>query len=78
MTIAPATYARLSDLGRGDRLLPRVRDTFADEPLYARVGCGDLDGERCLMELELMEPSLFLRTNPDAVRRFALEIAARS
>jgi glutathione synthase/RimK-type ligase-like ATP-grasp enzyme len=52
-----------------------LADTGVDL-LYARVDCIDLYGELCLMELELIEPSLFL--DGDGARRFAREIAARA
>ena len=47
--------------------------------LYARIDLvrGD-GGELYLMELELVEPSLFLRFAPEAVERFADAIAARA
>jgi glutathione synthase/RimK-type ligase-like ATP-grasp enzyme len=48
------------------------------DTLYARVDCVDLAGELCLMELELIEPSLFLESSPGAARRFARAIATRS
>ena len=41
-------------------------------PLYGRVDFVRADaGELCLMELELIEPSLYLRTNAGAAARFA-------
>ena len=50
----------------------------ADRLLYARV---DLipgpDGEPMLIELELTEPSLFLRQSPGAAERLAEAIIAR-
>lgn len=49
-----------------------VFDMISPTPLYARV---DLvrgnDGTLQLMELELIEPALYLRTDPDAPERFA-------
>lgn len=53
--------------------------THVDEDLlYARVDLvRDTDGRFALMELELIEPSLYLRMNADAPRRFAAAIAAR-
>jgi glutathione synthase/RimK-type ligase-like ATP-grasp enzyme len=48
------------------------------DTVYARVDCVDLEGELCLMELELIEPSLFLDGAPGAARRFARAIASRS
>lgn len=44
-------------------------------PLYARTDFArDERGEFCLMELELIEPSLYLRTNAEAPHRFARAI----
>lgn len=53
--------------------------THIDEDLlYARVDLvRDADGKFALMELELIEPSLYLRMNADAPARFAAAVAAR-
>jgi hypothetical protein len=40
-------------------------------PLYARVDACVVDGALMLMELELIEPDLFLTTDPDAPERMA-------
>ncbi|MBZ5721764.1 MAG: hypothetical protein LAO03_15405 [Acidobacteriia bacterium] len=45
-------------------------------PLYARVDGVESDGQLLLMELELIEPALFLRSSPHAAERFAESIAA--
>ncbi len=52
----------------GDRVLSLV----APAPVYARADfvCG-ADGRWLLMELELVEPSLYLRMHPEAPARFA-------
>jgi hypothetical protein len=39
-------------------------------PVYARVDLVERDAGITLMELELIEPSLFLRADPDATERF--------
>jgi glutathione synthase/RimK-type ligase-like ATP-grasp enzyme len=39
--------------------------------LYARVDACEVDGRLLLMELEMLEPSLFLAQHPDGARRFA-------
>ena len=44
-------------------------------PLYARVDGVEQDGEFLLMELELIEPVLFLKLDPHAPARFAEAIA---
>lgn len=49
-----------------------------DRPLYARVDLArDEAGGPVLMELELIEPYLFLASHPPAAERFAEAIAAR-
>jgi hypothetical protein len=43
-----------------------------DPPLYARVDLvRDLDGRFCVIELELIEPFLFLPQVPEAIERAA-------
>jgi len=55
----------------------RALARLAEPPLYARVDLvGDLDGNPALIELELIEPNLYLSTDPAAVERFA-EATAR-
>lgn len=46
-------------------------------PLYARVDGCVVDGTLLLMELELLEPELFLRTDPAAGDRLAAALLAR-
>lgn len=48
-----------------------------DDLVYARVDCIDVDGRPTLMELELIEPDLFLRMAPGSVARFASAVAAQ-
>jgi glutathione synthase/RimK-type ligase-like ATP-grasp enzyme len=45
-------------------------------PLYARIDLVRDRGRPLLMELELVEPSLYLRTNPGAPARFAAAVDA--
>ena len=45
-------------------------------PLYARIDMVRDQGRPSLMELELVEPSLYLRTNPGAPGRFAAAVDA--
>lgn len=45
--------------------------------LYARVDMVEAASGPLLMELELIEPSLFLQSHPDATRRFADAICGR-
>lgn len=49
-----------------------IIDALSPTPVYARVDLvDDDDGRPCLMELELVEPSLYLRYDADAPERFA-------
>jgi glutathione synthase/RimK-type ligase-like ATP-grasp enzyme len=59
-------------------LAERVLERVAGSPLYARVDLmRDGDGHPMLGELELIEPSLFLRQSPTALARFVAAIARR-
>jgi glutathione synthase/RimK-type ligase-like ATP-grasp enzyme len=51
-------------------------DSVKGQPLYARVDGVELCGELCLMELELIEPALFLKRTNSAVKQFAEAICA--
>jgi hypothetical protein len=51
--------------------------SLIDEPLlFARVDGVEIDGRLCLMELELIEPFLFLGYDPAAPRRLAEAIVS--
>lgn len=65
--------------GQDERdLAERVLALLPVRPLYARVDLIRNDeGRPCLLELELCEPSLFLRHHPPAAPRFAASILAR-
>lgn len=58
----PASVAMLAE---------RALRSVGEEVLYARVDVVERDQGALLMELELIEPSLFLRLDPLAPRRFA-------
>lgn len=50
----------------------RIVESLPVPPLYARVDLARLEsGTYALMELELIEPSLYFRTDPESPRRFA-------
>jgi hypothetical protein len=67
----------LSVAGDERALALRALEPLAERLLYARVDVArDGAGAPRLMELELIEPSLFLRQEPRALRRFAEAIAA--
>jgi glutathione synthase/RimK-type ligase-like ATP-grasp enzyme len=58
----------------GDRVLAAI----GEAPLYARADfVRTSDGEFMLMELELIEPSLYFRTDPESAERFARALAQR-
>ncbi len=53
----------------------KIVENINDNLLYARVDGAEIAGEFCLMELELIEPVLFLDNNPSAANKFAAAIA---
>lgn len=54
-----------------------VVDTFASDCLYARVDGVEVNGEFILMELELIEPFLFLHTSEGAYERYYTALRAQ-
>jgi hypothetical protein len=59
------------------RVLAEVSARFGGVPLYARVDlAGGPDGEPLLLELETIEPALYLARSPGAAERFAAAIRA--
>ena len=52
----------------------QVVSVIAPSPLYARIDFIRHDDDFLVMELELIEPSLYLRTDPSAPGRFAASI----
>jgi len=64
--------------GEEQQLAARALEPYARDLLYARVDVArDAQGGLCVMELELIEPSLFLKQEPRALARFADAIARR-
>jgi glutathione synthase/RimK-type ligase-like ATP-grasp enzyme len=60
-----------------EKLLIRAQqalDTLTPSPLYARIDFVRNEDDFLVMELELIEPSLYLRMNPQAPARFAASI----
>jgi glutathione synthase/RimK-type ligase-like ATP-grasp enzyme len=57
-------------------LAVRAMALAPDELVYARVDLIDVDGRPTLMELELIEPDLFLRMAPGSTERFAAAVTA--
>lgn len=59
------------------RVMAHLERRFARLPLYARVDLAPgADGDSKLMELEAVEPSLYMGTAPGSARRFADAILA--
>jgi len=54
-----------------------IVDKFASDCLYARVDGVEIDSRLVLMELELIEPFLFLATSPGAMERYYEALQAR-
>ena len=52
-------------------ILAAVPEEVEHPPLYARVDACEVDGELLLMELEIIEPQLFFRCDPESADRFA-------
>jgi hypothetical protein len=52
----------------------QIVDCVSDPLLFARVDGIEVDGRFVLMELELIEPYLFLENDPHAIERFARAI----
>lgn len=59
------------------KVLAAVASLEHREPAYARVDGVMVNGQFVLMELEVIEPSLFLTERPDAAERFAQLLVAR-
>lgn len=65
---APTT----EELRLGERVITMVEDRFGVTPLYARVDMVDSgEGTPTIMEVELIEPSLFLDVDVSSASRFA-------
>jgi len=61
------------------KLLERARQavgTISPAPLYARIDFIRADDDFLVMELEMIEPSMYLRMDPQAPARFAAAIDA--
>jgi glutathione synthase/RimK-type ligase-like ATP-grasp enzyme len=64
-------------LDQAARVMAAVSTLEHDVPAYARVDGVLREGRFLLMELELIEPFLFLAAEPQAAERFARQLAAR-
>jgi glutathione synthase/RimK-type ligase-like ATP-grasp enzyme len=66
------TVSREEPNGAAMELAERVLAEFKEAPLYARVDLvDDPEGEPCLIELELIEPNLYLTAHPPAAAALA-------
>lgn len=64
-----------AELALAERIVARVAERFGDRPLYARVDMLSAeDGSPILLELELVEPCLYLAEAPGAAERLAAAI----
>jgi hypothetical protein len=69
--VGPGT-ATEREIAVGRQAVGYLRDRFAVRPLYARVDVvADGSGEPVVLELEAVEPNLFLRFSEDAADRLA-------
>lgn len=74
--VGPGT-ATAREIEVGAQAIAYLRDRFGDDPLYARVDLvAGPDGDPLVLELEAVEPNLFLRHSPDAADRLAAAILA--
>lgn len=71
------TEATDAELAVGEQAVAFLRDRFGSDLLYARVDLLPTSDGPLLVELELVEPSLFLDHSPGAADRFAAAVAAR-
>ena len=75
LVVAGEADAAERDLGR--RVLEHVTERFGAPPLYARVDMlPGPDGAPILLELEVVEPCLYLRTAPGSAERLASMVLA--
>jgi hypothetical protein len=65
------------ELGLGGRVMALLRERFGGDLLYARVDVVPTPGGPVVLELELIEPSLFLQYDQDAAARFAAAVRRR-
>ncbi len=55
----------------------KIVESINDDLLYARVDGAEIAGDFCLMELELIEPALYLENNALAANQFAAAFVSR-
>ena len=76
--VASAHVPSEAELTVAERTLAAAQAAFGADLLYARVDLlADVDGEPRLMELEAIEPFLFLARAPGAAERLAAALVER-
>ncbi len=74
--VVTAGEARPDEAALARSVLDELADRFREMPLYARVDVvRGVDGRPVLLELEAVEPHLYLATSPGAAERLARVIA---
>ncbi len=78
-TLVVAGVATGPELALARQTLAYVAERFGEVPLYGRIDLvADADGDPILMELELIEPNLYLSQAPGAADRVAAAIVRRT
>jgi len=61
-----------AEIALAERIIARVAERFGETPLYGRVDMlADAHGDPILLELEVVEPCLYLAEAPGAAERLA-------
>ncbi|HEY6732152.1 MAG TPA: hypothetical protein VI039_14145 [Solirubrobacterales bacterium] len=72
------TFAAAESGAKQEALAKQALATLTEPPLYARIDLvNDLEDNPALIELELIEPNLYLSTNPTATDRLAEAVLKR-
>lgn len=71
------TVKHIQPSGKMLKSCQHLMDTFGKDTLYARVDGVECAGEFYLMELEMIEPYLFLTSCPEALSNYKNAIASR-
>jgi glutathione synthase/RimK-type ligase-like ATP-grasp enzyme len=69
-SVEPITNPARTLVAQAEAILAQITGPL----VYARVDAVETEGQLCLMELELIEPALFLQTCPHAAKDFAAAI----
>jgi glutathione synthase/RimK-type ligase-like ATP-grasp enzyme len=85
--VVPGTFVAQPNIGAPvrpcepdpwQRAVAEAAMALVPDSLFGRVDLVELDGEPVVMELELIEPALYLNLFPDSAMRLASAIAARA